>query len=142
MRLVQHLLDAKGSNVISIKPEGSVLDAIKQMAEAGIGSLIVLDGERLAGILSERDYARKVILKGRASDSTPVADIMTTDVVTTTPAATIEDCMQVMTNGKFRHLPVLDEGKVIGVVSIGDLVQAIIADQKAEIEQLEHYIAG
>lgn len=142
MKLVQHLLDNKGSKVISIDPDQSVLDAIKRMAEVGIGSLIVLDGERLAGILSERDYARKVILKGRASDSTPVADIMTTEVVTTTPSATIEKCMQVMTDGKFRHLPVIDGDKVVGVVSIGDLVQAIIADQKAAIEQLEHYIAG
>jgi CBS domain-containing protein len=142
MKLVQHLLDAKGNDVISIDPDKSVLDAIKRMAEVGIGSLVVLDGERLAGILSERDYARKVILKGRASDSTPVADIMTTEVVTTTPAATIDECMQLMTDRKFRHLPVIDDDKVVGVISIGDLVQAIIADQKAEIEQLEHYISG
>ncbi len=142
MKLVQHLLDSKGNRVVSIDPGQSVLDAIKLMAEVGIGSLIVLDGERLAGILSERDYARKVILKGRASDSTPVADIMTTDVVTTTPSATIDDCMQTMTERKFRHLPVVDGDKVIGVVSIGDLVQAIIADQQAAIEQLEQYIAG
>lgn len=142
MKLVQHLLDSKGNEVISIDPDRSVLDAIKRMAEVGIGSLVVLDGDRLAGILSERDYARKVILKGRASDSTPVADIMTTEVVTTTPAATIDECMQLMTDRKFRHLPVIDDGRVVGIISIGDLVQAIIADQKAEIEQLEHYISG
>ena len=142
MKLVQHLLDSKGNEVISIDPDRSVLDAIKRMAEVGIGSLVVLDGDRLAGIRSERDYARKVILKGRASDSTPVADIMTTEVVTTTPAATIDECMQLMTDRKFRHLPVIDDGRVVGVISIGDLVQAIIADQKAEIEQLEHYISG
>jgi CBS domain-containing protein len=142
MKLVQHLLDAKGNNVIAIAPDRSVLDAIKLMAEKGIGSLVVLDGDRLAGILSERDYARKVILKGRASDSTPVADIMTPDVVTTTAGATIDECMQLMTDRKCRHLPVVDGDRVIGIVSIGDLVQAIIADQKAEIEQLEHYISG
>ena len=142
MKLVQHLLDSKGNNVIAIAPDHTVLDAIKLMAEKGIGSLVVMDGERLAGILSERDYARKVILKGRASNSTPVAEIMTPDVVTTTAAATIEDCMQVMTDRKCRHLPVMDGDSVIGVVSIGDLVQAIIADQKEEIEHLEHYISG
>ena len=142
MKLVQHLLDSKGNAVISIAPDRSVLDAIKLMAEKGIGSLVVLDGDRLAGILSERDYARKVILKGRASDTTRVADIMTSDVITTTPAETIDRCMQVMTDRKCRHLPVVVEDKVVGVVSIGDLVQAIIADQKAEIEQLEHYISG
>ena len=142
MKLVQHLLDSKGSNVISIEPDCSVLDAIKLMAEKGIGSLVVMEGDKLVGILSERDYARKVILKGRASDSTPVADIMTPDVVTTTPAATIDDCMKIMTDRKCRHLPVVDGETVVGVVSIGDLVQAIIADQKAEIEQLEHYISG
>ena len=142
MKLVQHLLDSKGNDVISIAPDRSVLDAIKLMAEKGIGSLVVMDGDRLVGILSERDYARKVILKGRASDSTPVADIMTGEVLTTTATATIDQCMQIMTDRKCRHLPVLDGDRVIGVVSIGDLVQAIIADQKAEIEQLEHYIAG
>ena len=142
MKLVQHLLDSKGSDVISIAPDRSVLDAIKLMAEKGIGSLVVLDGDRLAGILSERDYARKVILKGRASDTTAVADIMTAEVITTTPAETIEKCMQVMTDRKCRHLPVVHDDRVVGVVSIGDLVQAIIADQKAEIEQLEHYISG
>ena len=142
MKLVQHLLDNKGSNVISITPDCSVLDAIKLMAEKGIGSLVVLDGDRLAGILSERDYARKVILKGRASNATPVKDIMTAEVVTTTPAATIDQCMQLMTDRRCRHLPVVADDAVVGVVSIGDLVQAIIAEQKAEIEQLEHYISG
>ena len=142
MKLVQHLLDKKGSHIISIAPDCTVLDAIKLMAQKGIGALVVLDGDRLAGILSERDYARKVILKGRASNSTPVSDIMTAEVVTTTPTATVDQCMQVMTERKCRHLPVVVDGAVVGVVSIGDLVQAIIADQKAEIEQLEQYISG
>lgn len=142
MKLVQHLLDAKGRNVISIEPEASVLDAIKLMAEKGIGCLVAMSGEELRGIISERDYARKVIIKGRASDTTPVADIMTTKVVTTSPDATVDSCMQTMTDKKCRHLPVVENGKVVAMISIGDLVQAIIADQKEEIQQLEQYIAG
>lgn len=142
MKLVKHLLDSKGRHVISITPDASVRDAIKLMAEKGIGALIVLDGEELRGIVSERDYARKVVLKGRKSDSTSVADIMTTDVVTTSPGATVDSCMQTMTDVKCRHLPVVENDKVVAMISIGDLVQAIIADQKEEIQQLEQYIAG
>ena len=142
MKLVKHLLDAKGRHVISIAPDASVRDAIKRMAEKGIGALIVLDGDKLCGIVSERDYARKVVLKGRKSDSTSVADIMTSDVVTTSPDATVDSCMQTMTDIKCRHLPVVENDKVVAMISIGDLVQAIIADQKEEIHQLEQYIAG
>ena len=142
MKLVKHLLDAKGRHVISIAPDASVRDAIKRMAEKGIGALVVLDGDKLCGIVSERDYARKVVLKGRQSDSTSVADIMTADVVTTTPDATVDSCMQTMTDVKCRHLPVVENDKVVAMISIGDLVQAIIADQKEEIQQLEQYIAG
>lgn len=142
MKLVKHLLDAKGRNVISIPPDASVRDAIKRMAEKGIGALIVLDGDKLCGIVSERDYARKVVLKGRKSDSTSVADIMTADVVTTSPDATVDSCMQTMTDIKCRHLPVVENDAVVAMISIGDLVQAIIADQKEEIQQLEQYIAG
>lgn len=142
MKLVKHLLDAKGRHVISITQDASVRDAIKRMAEKGIGALIVLDGDRLCGIVSERDYARKVVLKGRKSDSTSVADIMTADVVTTSPDATVDSCMQTMTDIKCRHLPVIENEKVVAMISIGDLVQAIIADQKEEIQQLEQYIAG
>lgn len=142
MKLVQHLLDAKGRNVISVPPEASVLDAIRLMAEQGIGSLVVMSDGELRGIVTERDYARKVIIKGRASDSTPVADIMTSEVKTTSPDATVDSCMQMMTDLKCRHLPVVESGTVVAMISIGDLVQAIIADQKEEIEQLEHYIAG
>lgn len=142
MKLVKHLLDAKGRNIISITPETSVLDAIKLMADKRIGSLVVMNDGELFGIVTERDYARKVILKGRASDTTPVTDIMTPDVKTTSPDATVDSCMQMMTELKCRHLPVVEGGDVVAMISIGDLVQAIIADQKEEIEQLEHYIAG
>jgi len=142
MKLVQHLLEIKGSNVVSIQPDASVLDAIKLMAEEGIGSLVVSEGGDLKGIVTERDYARKVIIKGRASDTTQVAEIMTADVVTATSNQTVNQCMEMMTAKKCRHLPVVDDGKLVGMISIGDLVQAIIANQQEEIEQLEHYISG
>lgn len=142
MKLVQHILTAKGSHVISIAPDASVYDAIKRMAEKGVGSLIVMSGDKLDGIVTERDYARKVILKGRGSEDTPVSEIMTRDVITTSPDATVDSCMQIMTDNKCRHLPVVADGEVIAMISIGDLVQAIIADQKEEIQQLEQYIAG
>jgi CBS domain-containing protein len=142
MKLVQHLLDNKGRDIISISPDASVLDAIKLMADKGIGALVVIDGGDLKGIVTERDYARKVIIKGRASDSTPVADIMTVEVITTSSQKTVDECMEMMTAKKCRHLPVVDEGELVGMISIGDLVQAIIADQQEEIEQLEHYISG
>lgn len=142
MKLVQHLLESKGGNIISIKPDASVLDAIVLMAEKGIGSLVVMVDSELKGIVTERDYARKVILKGRASDKTPVADIMTSDVITVTSAMTANKCMELMTQIKCRHLPVVDDDELVGMISIGDLVQAIIADQQEEIEQLESYISG
>ena len=142
MKLIQHLLEAKGGELISIQPDASVLDAIKLMAEKGIGSLVVTEGDSLKGIVTERDYARKVIIKGRASDSTAIAEIMTTDVVTTSGDQTVKQCMAIMTELKCRHLPVVDDGHLVGMISIGDLVQAIIADQQEEIEQLEHYISG
>jgi CBS domain-containing protein len=142
MKLVKHLLDSKGHDVLSIAPGDSVLDAIKLMAEKGIGALIVMDGGALAGIVTERDYARKVILKGRSSDETPVKDIMTSGARTTTVDQTVDSCMNMMTDKRIRHLPVIDGDNVIGMVSIGDLVKAIIADQKEEIEQLEQYITG
>lgn len=142
MKLVQHILDAKGRSLISIAPDDTVLDAVKLMAEKGIGSLVVLQDGEMRGIVTERDYARKVIIKGRASDKTPVADIMTSGVVTTSPGATVDSCMQTMTDKKCRHLPVIENDRVVAMISIGDLVQAIIADQKEEIQQLEQYIAG
>ena len=142
MKLVQHLLDTKGRHVIAIGPGASVFDAIKLMAEKGIGSLVVMEDEKMHGIITERDYARKVIIKGRSSETTRVAEIMTTEVVTASSSQTVKECMEVMTERRLRHLPVIEDNRVIGLISIGDLVQAIIADQQAEIEQLESYISG
>ena len=142
MKLVQHLLDSKGRDLISIATDATVLDAIKIMADKAVGSLLVMDGDKLLGIVTERDYARKVIVKGRSSKTTAVGEIMTAEVLTTTMQETVNDCMTVMTERKIRHLPVVDDGMVIGMISIGDLVQAIISDQKEEIEHLEHYISG
>ncbi len=142
MKLVKHLLDAKGRHIIAISPDTSVLEAIKVMAEKNIGSLVVMEDDKLVGILSERDYARKVIVKGRSSVSTQVAEIMTHDVVTTSSDQTVDKCMALMTEMRIRHLPVVEDGRVIAMISIGDLVQAIIVDQKEEIEHLEHYISG
>lgn len=142
MKLVKHLLDAKGRHIISIAPDASVLDAVKLMAERSVGALVVLDGEQLAGIISERDYARKVIIKGRSSKNTTVAEVMTEKVLTTSSAQTVNQCMELMTERRIRHLPVLEDNRVIGMISIGDLVQAIISDQQEEIEQLESYISG
>jgi CBS domain-containing protein len=142
VKLVKHLLDRKGRHIISVKPDDSVLDAIRVMAEKNIGAVVVMQGAELLGIMSERDYARKVIVKGRASDTTHVADIMTADVLTTSGAKTVYECMSLMTQKKIRHLPVLDDDTVVAMISIGDLVEAIIADQQEEIEHLEHYISG
>jgi CBS domain-containing protein len=142
MKLVRHLLDSKGSTVISVSPTKSVLDAIKLMAEKGIGALVVMDGSKLAGVITERDYARKVILKDKSSRNTPVSDIMTRDVLTAALDDTVDHCMNTMTDRRIRHLPVVDDGRVVGMISIGDLVKAVIAHQKDAIEQLEHYITG
>jgi signal-transduction protein with cAMP-binding, CBS, and nucleotidyltransferase domain len=142
MKLVQHLLDSKGRDIISVTADTSVLDAIKLMADKTVGSLLVMQGGELRGIVTERDYARKVIIKGRSSESTEVGEIMTSEVVTASMQDTVNHCMTVMTERKIRHLPVVDDGVVIGMISIGDLVQAIISDQQEEIEHLEHYISG
>jgi len=142
MKLVQHLLDRKGRELISIVQDASVFDAIKLMADRGVGSLLVMDGGDLNGIVTERDYARKVIIKGRSSESTQVGEIMSTDLVTATSQQTVSDCMTLMTDRRIRHLPIVDGDDVIGLISIGDLVQAIISDQREEIEQLESYISG
>jgi signal-transduction protein with cAMP-binding, CBS, and nucleotidyltransferase domain len=142
MKLVQHLLDSKGREIISVTADVSVLDAVKLMADRAIGSLLVMQDDELQGIMTERDYARKVIVKGRSSETTAVGEIMTTEVCTATVQDTVNNCMTVMTERKIRHLPVVDDGKVIGMISIGDLVQAIITDQQEEIEHLEHYISG
>ncbi|NCF14297.1 MAG: CBS domain-containing protein [Gammaproteobacteria bacterium] len=142
MKLVQHLLDRKGTELISIVQDASVFDAIKLMADRGVGSLLVMDGSDLRGIVTERDYARKVIVKGRSSESTEVGEIMSTDLVTATSRQTVSECMTLMTDRRIRHLPIVDDDVVVGLISIGDLVQAIISDQQEEIEQLEQYISG
>jgi CBS domain-containing protein len=140
MKTVRDILEAKGHTVWSVDPGSSVFDALSLMAEKEIGALVVLDGARVAGIISERDYARKVILHGRASPTTRVEEIMTSHVAYTHLDQSIEECMAIVTDKRIRHLPVLQDGKLIGIISIGDLVKAIIADQKFMIEQLERYI--
>ena len=142
MKTVAELLRAKPARVVKVRPEQSVLDAIKVLAQEDIGAAIVMTGDRLAGIFSERDYTRKVILKGRSSDSTRVEEIMTANVVVVNPRTRARECMALMTEKNIRHLPVADEGRVIGMVSIRDIVSDIIADQDFTIEQLEHYISG
>ena len=142
MKFIKQLLDAKGHQLWSVMPENFVYDAIDLMAEKGIGALLVMDGQQLVGVVSERDYARKVILKGRSSHMTPVSDIMTREVITVSPHQSIEECMGIMTKERIRHLPVLEEGMVVGMVSIGDLVKSTMAEQQFVIEQLEDYIKG
>jgi CBS domain-containing protein len=140
MTTVRQLLDRKDRAVFSVGPETPVLEAIRAMAEHHVGALLVMKGEVLAGIVSERDYARKVILLGRSSSDTPVRDIMTTPVLTVSPETSVEQCMQLVTDKRVRHLPVVEAGRVVGMVSIGDLVKAVIAAQQQQIEQLESYI--
>jgi len=142
MKLVKHLLDNKGRHIVSVAPDASVFDAIKLMADKAVGSLVVMEDDELRGIITERDYARKVIVKGRSSETTTVAEIMTVEVLTASSSETVNNCMEVMTEKKIRHLPVVEDNRVIGMISIGDLVEAIIADQQEAIEQLEHYISG
>jgi len=142
MKLVKHILKLKGSEVWSVDPGSSVYDAVDFMAEKGIGALLVMESSRLIGIISERDYARQIILKGRASESTKVSEIMTTDMVTAGPEQDVGECMVLMTDRRVRHLPILEGTRVIGVISIGDLVNAIIAEQQSTIKDLEKYISG
>ncbi len=142
MRTVRQLLETKSPAIHAIRPDAPVLDAIRLMAEAHIGAVLVMDGPRLVGILSERDYARKVVLQGRSSSDTPVRDIMTAHVLTTTLMETSDRCMQTMTEHRIRHLPVMDGDEIVGVVSIGDLVKAVIEDQQAELDSLQRYIAS
>ena len=142
MKTVSELLRLKPSRVISVKPDDTVLDAIKVLARENIGAAVVMTGDRLAGIFSERDYTRKVILHGRSSDSTLVEQIMTANVVVVNPRTHARECMALMTEKNIRHLPVVDQGRVVGIISIRDIVSDIIADQDFTIEQLEHYISG
>ena len=140
MTTVRHLLERKGRAVYSIGPEDPVLEAIQLMADRHIGALLVMKGDELVGILSERDYARKVILLGRSSNETPAWQIMSSPVHTVSPDHTLEDCMRMVTERRIRHLPVVEGGHVVGMISIGDLVKAVIEDQQHTIEQLESYI--
>lgn len=142
MQTVKQLLESKGHDVWSVSPDTSVLEAIKKMADRAVGALLVLDQGKPVGIVSERDYARKVILQGRSSQETPVKEIMTTRVVCARPDLSVEECMAIMTDKRIRHLPVMEGDQVLGMISIGDLVKAIIAEQQFIIEQLERYIAG
>ena len=142
MRTVRQLLEAKTPEIYAIAPDAPVIEAIRLMAEKRIGAVLVMEGARLVGILSERDYARKIVLQGRSSSDTPVSTIMTADVVTVRPEDSADHCMQVVTERRIRHLPVVRGGEVIGVVSIGDLVKAVIEDQQVELDQLQRYIAS
>jgi CBS domain-containing protein len=142
VKTVSDILAAKGSEVFSIGPDATVFEALRSLADHNVGALVVLHDGDLVGIMSERDYARKVILLDRASKTTTVAEIMSTQVMTVAPTASIEDCMEMMTERHFRHLPVVEEGHLIGMVSIGDVVRAMIAHLAAMVDQLESYIRG
>ena len=142
MRTVRQLLESKAPEVFAIGPDQPVLDAIKLMADKRIGALLVMQGGRMVGIVSERDYARKIVLQGRSSATTPVSEIMTGQVVSVRLDDTADRCMQLVTDRRIRHLPVLEGDAVLGVVSIGDLVKAVIEDQQVEIDQLQRYIAS
>jgi CBS domain-containing protein len=142
MRTIRQVLEEKGSEVITIEPDASVYRAIEIMAENGIGALVVMEGDRPVGLISERDYARKVILKGRSSRDTETRKVMATHVYCVRLDQTVEECMALMTDKRVRHLPVIEDDRMVGIVSIGDLVKSIITDQQFIIEQLEHYIIG
>ena len=142
MKSVAQLLALKSGGIVAIAPEVTVLDAVKLLAEKNVGAVLVMDGPRLVGMFSERDYARKVVLQGKSSANTPVSEVMTRDVVFVTPANTNEDCMALMTDKHVRHLPVVANDQVVGLLSIGDLVKDIISEQQFIISQLESYIHG
>ena len=143
MATVSQILRTKrDKTVLTIAPSAMVYDAVKLMAEKNVGALLVLEGGSVVGVVTERDYARKVALMARSSKETPVREIMTSPVMYVSPERTSEECMALMTENRFRHLPVMDKGKLVGLVSIGDLVKDVISEQKFIIEQLEHYIAG
>lgn len=142
MNQVRHLLEIKGHDVFAVAPDAPVLDAIRLMAERRVGALAVMKGEQLAGIVSERDYARKVILQGRSSSGTPVSDIMSSPPVTVGTDTDVLECMRLCTHSRIRHLPVVDADKVVGIISIGDLVKAVIDEQAEQIEQLQRYITS
>jgi CBS domain-containing protein len=140
MTSVKQLLHSKAGSIYAIEPDDPVLEAIQQMAEHSVGALLVMKGKELVGIVSERDYARKVILRGRSSSETPVWQIMSSPVLTVRPDQSVQDCMQLMTDRRVRHLPVVERGEVVGVLSIGDLVRAVLDEQQRTISYLENYI--
>ena len=142
MHTAEDILRSKGNSVWSVEPGDTVLHALGVMAEHGIGAVLVLDDEKLVGILTERDYARKVVLAGRSSKDSPIRDVMTSHVVCVAPSRSIDECMGLMTEKRVRHLPVVDQKRVVGLVSIGDLVKATIADREFTIAQLQSYITG
>lgn len=142
MKWVHDILKDKGAEVWSVGPDDTVFDSLKVMADKGVGALLVMNGEKLVGIVTERDYARKVILEGKSSRTATVAEVMTDQVLCVSPDQTVDECMALMTKKRARHLPVLEEEKVVGIVSIGDLVKAMINEQQVMIDQLQHYIAG
>ena len=142
MSRISEILNQRSKEIWSVRSDQPVLDAIRLMAEKGIGALLVMDGSRLVGVLSERDYARKVILEDRSSKNTLVREIMTSDVVTVSPESEISECMSIMTENDFRHLPVVQGDEVVSMISIGDLVKVVIKEQQFTIDQLEHYITG
>jgi CBS domain-containing protein len=139
---IHSLLQQKGGVVFSIPPSMCVYDALQVMADKGVGALLVVENERLVGLVSERDYARKVILQGRSSKDTAVSEIMSSDVIFVTPRQTVDDCMKIMTESRVRHLPIMEEGRLVGIVSLGDLVKWIISAQEEQIQHLHAYISG
>lgn len=142
MKLVKHILNSKGHEFWSVKPNDTVFDAVKLMADKSIGSLLVMNGDKLVGIVTERDYARKVILEGKSSKGSSVKEVMNSKVLCVSPDQTVDECMALMTDKRIRHLPVLDHKHVVGIISIGDLVNAVISEQQILIDHLEHYIQG
>ncbi len=142
MKTAKQILENKGRDIWSVGPDDTVFESLQLMADKGVGSLLVMDGEKLVGIVTERDYARKVILEGRSSKETKVQDVMSRKVLCVAPERTVDECMALMTDIRARHLPVVDHKRVVGVVSIGDLVKAMISEQQILIEQLQHYISG
>lgn len=142
MTTVQQLLNAKGHDIYCVHPDDMVLDALKIMEKEDVGSVLVKDDDKLVGIFTERHYARNVFLKGRSSPKTPVCEVMKTEVICVAPEQTVEACMTLMTEKRVRHLPVLRDEQLVGVISIGDIVKSVIADQEFTIEQLEHFIRG
>ena len=142
MGTVKHILEAKGNETITIAPDTIVYNALELMVEKNVSALLVMENEKLAGIFTERDYARKVVLKGKLSKETLIGDIMTRDLITVSPDSTIDECMELMTGKFIRHLPVVADDKLVGIISIGDVVRRIIQEQKSIIGHMEQYIAG